>query len=71
MENTARCWLFISFRSKIVKHISPSFNSDDWLFEIKHDGFRVLSIRDGGPARLSTRKVRYQPKASAHHRSTL
>jgi len=34
------------FPLQIVKRIPSSFNSDDWLFEIKHDGFRVLAIRD-------------------------
>jgi bifunctional non-homologous end joining protein LigD len=32
-----------------------SFDGEDWLFEIKHDGFRMLAIRDRGPTRLFTR----------------
>ena len=27
------------------------FDGDDWLFEIKHDGFRVLAIHDGASTR--------------------
>lgn len=38
-----------------MKRCHKSFNGDQWLFEIKHDGFRVLAIRDGGAARLFTR----------------
>jgi bifunctional non-homologous end joining protein LigD len=40
---------------QIVKRARSPFDGDDWLFEIKHDGFRVLAIRDGGTARLFTR----------------
>jgi bifunctional non-homologous end joining protein LigD len=44
------------FPLQIVKRASPSsFDSKAWLFEIKHDGFRVLAIRDDGPPRLYTR----------------
>ncbi len=35
---------------------SGAFDDPDWLFEIKWDGFRVLSIvSDGAPVRLQTR----------------
>jgi len=39
---------------------------DDWLHEIKYDGYRTLSFVDGGEARLLTRNGhdwadRYQP----------
>jgi ATP-dependent DNA ligase len=27
----------------------------DWLHEIKHDGFRILALRDAGGVRLYTR----------------
>ena len=43
------------FPLQIVKRGRASFDGDDWLFEIKHDGFRVLAIRDGGSTRLFTR----------------
>jgi bifunctional non-homologous end joining protein LigD len=43
------------FPLQIVKRVPSSFDSEAWLFEIKHDGFRVLAIRDDGPPRLYTR----------------
>jgi hypothetical protein len=44
-----------NFPLQIVKRVSASFDGEEWLFEIKHDGFRVIAVRDGGPARLFTR----------------
>jgi len=38
-----------------MKRVRSAFDGDDWLFEIKHDGFRVLAIRDEGSTRLLTR----------------
>jgi bifunctional non-homologous end joining protein LigD len=43
------------FPFQIVKRSRAPFDGDGWLFEIKHDGFRVLAVRDGGPTRLFTR----------------
>jgi len=43
------------FPLQIVKRALSAFDGDDWLFEIKHDGFRVLAIRDRGPTKLFTR----------------
>ena len=43
------------FPPQIVRRVPTSFDGKDWLFEIKHDGFRMLAIRDGGPTRLFTR----------------
>ena len=43
------------FPLQIVKRVPSSFDSKARLFEIKHDGFRVLAIRDDGPPRLYTR----------------
>jgi bifunctional non-homologous end joining protein LigD len=43
------------FPLQIVKRCRAPFDGDECLFEIKHDGFRVLAIRDGGLARLLTR----------------
>jgi bifunctional non-homologous end joining protein LigD len=45
----------LQFPLQIVKRVPTPFDSEEWLFEIKHDGFRVIAIRDGGPARLCTR----------------
>jgi hypothetical protein len=57
------------FPLQIVKCAPSSFDSEAWLFEIKHDGFRVLAIRDDGPPLLYTRNCYdYQPSASTHHR---
>jgi bifunctional non-homologous end joining protein LigD len=47
---------FRNFPLQIVKRARSAFDGDDWLFEIKHDGFRVLAIRDSrGTTRLFTR----------------
>ena len=46
---------FDQFPLQIVKRIPAPFDGDEWLFEIKHDGFRALGIRDGGSARMYTR----------------
>lgn len=43
------------FPLQIVKRVPSAFDGADWLFEIKHDGFRMLAIRNGGPTRLYTR----------------
>ena len=42
------------FPLQIVKWVPKPFDGDDWLFEIKHDGFRIVGIRDGGSIRLFT-----------------
>ncbi len=43
------------FPPQIVKRARKPFDGGDWLCEIKHDGFRGMAIRDGGPTRLFTR----------------
>jgi len=43
------------FPLQVVKRVHSPFDSEAWLFEVKHDGFRVLAIRDGSPPRLYTR----------------
>jgi ATP-dependent DNA ligase len=43
---------FRRFPLQIVKRARRRYDGDDWLFEVKHDGFRVLAIRDGGRVRL-------------------
>jgi hypothetical protein len=35
------------FPLQVVKRIHAPFDCDDWLFEIKHDGFRARAIRNG------------------------
>ena len=38
----------------LKRHKEP-FSHPDWLFEIKHDGFRALAFIDGGSCRLVSR----------------
>jgi len=52
---TRRVLSCYKFPLQIVKRIKEPFDSNDWLFEIKHDGFRVLAIRDGGSTRFFSR----------------
>ncbi len=39
---------------KLVQQSSP-FDHDEWLFEIKHDGFRALAYIDDGKCKLVSR----------------
>jgi bifunctional non-homologous end joining protein LigD len=45
----------LRFPLQVVKRVPSAFDGEGWLFEVKHDGFRVLAIKDGGPPRLYTR----------------
>jgi bifunctional non-homologous end joining protein LigD len=38
-----------------LARLAEPFNSPDWLFEIKHDGFRALAFCDRGEVRLVSR----------------
>ncbi|MDB5108380.1 MAG: hypothetical protein JWM69_1321 [Candidatus Binatus sp.] len=40
------------FPLQIVKLMKAPFDSEDWLFEIKYDGFRTVAIREGGVKRV-------------------
>lgn len=44
------------FPFQIVKRVPIQLGIKAWLFEVKHDGFRVLAIRDDGP-RACTRET--------------
>jgi ATP-dependent DNA ligase len=33
-----------NFPLQIVKRVPAPFDGEEWLFEIKHDGFRVIAI---------------------------
>src|SRR5271156_6073587 len=46
------------FPLQIVKLVPKPFDGNDWFFEIKHDGFRMVAIRDGASTRLFTRNGR-------------
>ena len=54
------------FPLQAVKLVKAPFDGADWLFEIKHDGFRVVAIRDGGPAKLFTRNGNEITRTNAH-----
>jgi bifunctional non-homologous end joining protein LigD len=56
VKNYGAVLAFRNFPLQVVKRIKEPFDGLDWLFEIKHDGFRVLAICDGrGATRLFTR----------------
>jgi bifunctional non-homologous end joining protein LigD len=38
-----------------LSRVAEPFDDPDWLFEIKHDGFRALAFCDSGEARLVSR----------------
>src|SRR5262245_57907270 len=38
-----------------LQEIGSSFDDDEWLFEIKHDGFRALAFIESGTCRLVSR----------------
>jgi ATP-dependent DNA ligase len=42
-------------RPRACRHPSPPPAGPDWLHEIKHDGFRILALRDAAGVRLHTR----------------
>ena len=54
------------FPLQIVKLVPKPFDGDDWLFEIKHDGFRMVAIRDGASIRLFTRNGRDITRGHRH-----
>ena len=39
---------------RLIRRSKP-FDSDDWLFELKHDGFRALAFVEDGQCRLVSR----------------
>jgi bifunctional non-homologous end joining protein LigD len=40
--------------AKLARSLEP-FNDPDWLFELKHDGFRSLAYIEDGQCRLVSR----------------
>ena len=46
------------FPLQIVKLVPKPFDGDDWFFDIKQDGFRMVAIRDGASTHPHTRFVR-------------
>ncbi len=64
---------FKSFPLNLARPHEEPFDSPAWLFEIKHDGVRLLAIRDGGEPRLFARSgseitMRYPEVALALNR---
>jgi len=43
-----------AFPLQIDKSTKLPFDGEDWLFEIKHDGFRVVAFRQDGRTTLLT-----------------
>ncbi len=41
-----------------LQRLREPFDHPDWLFEVKHDGFRGLAYIESGTARLVSRKRR-------------
>jgi len=39
----------------LIRQPAP-FDDPDWIFEIKHDGFRALAVIDQGQCRFFSRK---------------
>ena len=40
-----------------LQEIQSAFDDPEWLFEIKHDGFRSLAYIDGGKCKLVSRNA--------------
>ena len=71
---TAEIDLAAAKATKLPQHIDPmlatlaskAFDDEDWLFEIKWDGFRVQAVLDDGKVRIWTRNLKdaatYFPK---------
>src|SRR5690349_6149573 len=57
MKRTRDDKIVIPTPKPLVKEAQP-FDDSDWLFEIKHDGFRALALIDGGHCWFVSRKKR-------------
>lgn len=52
-----RCHHMITYRDlAMLAPASPAFNRPEWIFELKHDGFRVLAGRTAKDPFLSSRR---------------
>ena len=52
----AKARLFPKIEPMQLVQQSAPFDHDDWLFEIKHDGFRSLAYIQNGVCKLVSRK---------------
>jgi bifunctional non-homologous end joining protein LigD len=52
-----------------LRRQTQPFDDPDWIYEIKHDGFRALAVIEGNTCRFASRKnhtfVGYQEPVSA------
>lgn len=46
---------FDSVDVELAKLVSAAPSGDDWVFEVKYDGYRIVAYLEGGTARLVTR----------------
>ena len=44
-----------SLQPMLAEHAEEPFSAPGWVFELKHDGFRLLAAREGGRVRLQYR----------------
>ncbi len=44
-----------SIHPMLAESITDPFDNEDWLFEIKWDGYRAIAFIDGGKVRLVSR----------------
>lgn len=42
--------------AQLAKTASKPIDSDEWLYEVKYDGYRIIAFIEGGSAKLITRK---------------
>jgi bifunctional non-homologous end joining protein LigD len=47
----------MQFQPMLLGRRAEAFDDPDWLFELKHDGFRALAFIDAGRCRLISRNV--------------
>lgn len=53
------------FSLQVVKRVPLPFDDEDWLFEIKYDGFRVRAIRERkSRSPIYAKRLRHQQPAS-------
>ncbi len=65
-DNESTCSRLRSSRFRSSSWCPNRFDGDDWFFEIKHDGFRILAIRDGASTRLYARDGRDITRGHRH-----
>lgn len=46
---------FNSADVQLAKLVNKAYESEEWLYELKYDGFRIMAFAEGGTVRLMTR----------------